>query len=362
KKMSKSKGNVMDPLELVDDYGADALRFTLTAMSGQARDIKLSRQRIEGYRNFGTKLWNATRFCQMNGCARAEGFDPANLKSTLNRWIAGETARAAAAVTAALEACAYDEAAGVLYRFVWNTFCDWYVELAKPILNGADEAARDETRACAAWVLDVILKLLHPVSPFLTEELWAQTSDLGATRTYQGLLISAAWPDLPLSLVDAEADAEIGLVRATVEEGRSVRAALNVPLAARPDLLVIDADERQRGILSANAVVIAQTLRIGEVRFEAQAPLGSIPYVVEGATLALPLAGVIDVDAERVRLGKEVAALASDIQRTAGKLSNPDFVARAPEEVVEENRERLAEAEDTKAKLEAALARLAPAA
>ncbi|HEY0436822.1 MAG TPA: valine--tRNA ligase, partial [Phenylobacterium sp.] len=182
KKMSKSKGNVMDPLELVDDYGADALRFTLTAMSGQARDIKLSRERIEGYRNFGTKLWNATRFCQMNGCARADGFDPAAVKVPLNRWIIGETTRTAHAVTAALADCGFDEAANGLYRFIWNQFCDWYVELAKPLLNGADAAARAETQATTAWVLDQILILLHPVMPFLTEELWGQTAGAGAPR------------------------------------------------------------------------------------------------------------------------------------------------------------------------------------
>ena len=359
KKMSKSKGNVMDPLELVDEFGADALRFTLTAMSGQARDIKLSRQRIEGYRNFGTKLWNATRFSQMNGCARAAGFDPAAAKVVLNRWIIGETTRTARAVTEAIAGCAYDAAANALYRFIWNVFCDWYVELAKPILNGADEAARDETRATAAWALDVILKLLHPVMPFITEELWAQTAGEGSPREHAGSLMTAPWPDLADSLIDPKADAEIGLVIAAVSEGRSVRAELNVPPGARPALLVIEADEVQRQALIANAAVIGQTLRVSEVRFEATAPDGAIPYVVEGATLALPVAEFIDLAAERARLSKEVASLASDIERTAKKLGNPDFVARAPEEVVEENRERLAEAEAAKAKLEGALARLA---
>jgi valyl-tRNA synthetase len=357
-KMSKSKGNVMDPLELVDDYGADALRFTLTAMSGAARDIKLSKQRIEGYRNFGTKLWNATRFTQMNGCARAEGFDPAQVKGVLNRWIVGETTRTTQVVTAALAECGFDEAANGLYRFIWNVYCDWYVELAKPVLNGSDEAARDETRATAAWVLDQILLLLHPVMPFLTEELWAQTADLGAARAHKGLLISARWPDAPDSLIDPAADAEIGLIVAAVSEGRSVRAELNVPLSAKPTLLVIDATPAQRAVLEANAAVIAQTLRVSGVEAVDAAPPGAIPFVVEGATLALPVAEFIDLAAERARLTKEVASLAADIDRTAKKLANADFVARAPEEVVEENRERLAEAEAAKAKLESALARL----
>jgi len=358
KKMSKSKGNVMDPLELVDDYGADALRFTLTAMSGQARDIKLSRQRIEGYRNFGTKLWNATRFCQMNGCARSEGFDPASVKSPLNRWIVGETARTAQAVTTALADCGFDEAASGLYRFIWNTFCDWYVELAKPVLNGADAAAKAETQATAAWVLDQAYKLLHPVMPFLTEELWEQTADLGAPRETSGFLMTAPWPDLPASLIDAAADAEIGLIVETITEGRSVRQELNVPPSARPPLLVIEASDAQRAVLTAAAPLVGQLLRVAEIQFVEAAPEGSIPFVVEGASFALPVAGFIDLAAERGRLSKEVAGHSGEIEKLARKLGNPDFVARAPEEVVEENRERLAEAEAAKAKLEAALARL----
>jgi len=356
-KMSKSKGNVMDPLELVDEFGADALRFTLTAMSGQARDIKLSRQRIEGYRNFGTKLWNATRFCQMNGCARGQGFDPAAVKAPLNRWIVGDTQRTAAAVTAALAGCGFDEAANVLYRFIWNQFCDWYVELAKPLLTGADEAAKAETQATAAWALDVILKLLHPVMPFITEELWQNTADLGAARP-EAQLMTARWPDLPASLVDAAADAEIGLIIETITEGRSVRQGLNVPPSAQPALLVVDASAEQRNVLSASAALVGRLLRVSDVQFVDAAPAGSIPYVVDGATLALPVAEFIDIAAERARLTKEVGALASDIDKTAKKLANPDFVARAPEEVVEENRERLADAETAKAKLESALARL----
>jgi len=357
-KMSKSKGNVMDPLELVDDFGADALRFTLTAMSGQARDIKLSRQRIEGYRNFGTKLWNATRFCQMNGCARAEGFDPAQVQAPLNRWIVGETTRTAKAVTAALADCGFDEAANALYRFIWNQFCDWYVELAKPLLNGDDAAAKAETQATAAWVLDVILTLLHPVMPYITEELWGQTADLGAPRAHRDFLMTARWPELADSLIDPAADAEIDLIIKAISEGRSVRSELNVPPAARPPLLVVETTEAQRRVLEASAPLIAQLLRVSEVRFVDAAPEGAIPYVVDGTTLALPVAEFIDLAAERARLSKEVANLASEIEKTSKKLGNPDFVSRAPEEVVEENRERLADAEVAKARLEGALARL----
>jgi len=356
-KMSKSKGNVLDPLELVDEYGADALRFTLTAMSGAARDIKLSSQRIEGYRNFGTKLWNAANFCQFNGCVRAETFDPATVVNPLNRWIVGETQKTVLLVTEALADCGFDDAANGLYRFIWNTYCDWYVELSKPLLKGADELAKAETQATAAWALDVILKLLHPIMPFLTEELWAQTADLGAPRP-EGMLISARWPDLPPSLVDAAADAEIGLIIEAISEGRSVRQELNVPLSARPPLLVIEASAEQRRVLSNAAPLVAQLLRVSEVAFVEAAPAGAIPYVVSGATLALPVADFIDLAAEKARLAKEVAGHEAEATKLRKKLDNPDFVARAPEEVVEENRERLAEAETAKAKLEAALKRL----
>jgi len=355
-KMSKSKGNVVDPLELIDEYGADAVRFTMTAMSGANRDIKISRQRIEGYRNFGTKLWNAARFCQMNGCERLEGFDPAKLTHVQNRWIRGEALKTTHAVTAALEACAFDEAAGALYRFVWNVFCDWRLEFAKPILAGADELAKAETRAMTAWTLDLILKLLHPIMPFLTEELWEKTAAAGPPR--ESLLISAVWPELPDSYADPEAAREMDLVIGAITEGRSVRSELNVPPAAKPALLVVEAGARERRVLEANADVIRQMLRVDTLRFDATADAGAVPFTAGGAAFALPVAEFIDLAAERTRLAKEVGALAADIQKTAGKLNNPDFVARAPEEVVDENRERLAEAEASKARLEAALKRL----
>ena len=356
-KMSKSKGNVMDPLELVDKYGADALRFTLTAMSGQGRDIKLDEQRIEGYRNFGTKLWNAARFCQMNECLRDPAFTPDDVKQTVNRWIRSEALKTTRQVTAALEACAFDEAAVCLYRFIWNVFCDWYLELAKPILNGDDEAAKAETRATAAWTLDVAMKLLHPVMPFLTEELWDKTAEFGPKP--DGLLISARWPDLPDSYADATAAEEIELVIDSVAEGRSLRSDLNVPPSAKPSLFVIEASPAQRKVFAANAASISQTLRVAGIKFEASAPQGAVTFVVAGATLALPVAEFVNFENERTRLTKELDGLAADIDRTAKKLGNPDFVARAKEEVVEETRAKLAEAESAKVKLEAALVRLA---
>ena len=355
-KMSKSKGNVMDPLDLVDEYGADALRFTLTAMSGQARDIKLSTQRIEGYRNFGTKLWNAARFSQMNECQRVEGFDPAGVQQVVNRWIRGETAKTAREVTAALEACAFDDVAGALYRFIWNVFCDWYLELAKPIFGGADEAAKAETRAMTAWVLDECLKMLHPVSPFLTEELWQRLGETGPART--GMLITTAWPDLPASYEDTEAAGEIGWLVDLVSEIRSIRAEMNVPGSAKPPLTLSGAEAATRERLARHRDLILSLARVSSVEEADAAPAGAVPFVIGEATAALAIAEFIDLAAERGRLTKEIAALDSDIERTAKKLGNADFIAKAREEVVEENRERLAAAEAAKAKLQAALARL----
>jgi valyl-tRNA synthetase len=356
-KMSKSKGNVMDPLELIDAYGADALRFTLVAMSGQARDIRMSRQRIEGYRNFHTTLWNAARFCQMNGCLPVQGFDPGSAALTLNRWIRGELVKTAGAVTKALEACAFDDAAEALYRFIWNVFCDWHLELAKPVLNGEDEAAKTETRAMTAWVLDQILKLLHPVSPFLTEELWGQIA-ASAGQTRESLLIAAQWPDLPAAWVDAEAEDELSWLVALVSEVRSIRSEMNVPPSARPTLSLSGAAEATRARLERHKPLILTLARVSDAVDAEAAPAGAVPFVIGEATGALAIAEFIDLKAERARLSKEIAALEGDIQRTKKKLDNPDFIARAPEEVVEENRERLAEADAALAKLRSALARL----
>ncbi len=355
-KMSKVKGNVIDPLELIDAYGADALRFTVTAMSGQARNIRLSRQRVEGYRNFGTKLWNAARFSQMNECQRVDGFDPAAATLTINRWIRGEAVKTARDVTAALEACAFDDAAAGLYRFVWNVFCDWSLELAKPILGGDDEGATAETRAMAAWVLDLSLKLLHPIMPFITEELWDKIAEFGPARA--GMLITEPWPVLPDSWIDPAAEAEIGWLIELVTQVRSIRSEMNVPPGARLPASVSGADAGTTARLQRYGELIRTLARVEAVR-AVDAPLkGAAPFVVAGATFALMVADVVDLKAERARLTKEIAALASDIDRTAKKLGNADFIARAPEEVVEENRQRLAESEAAKAKLETALHRL----
>jgi len=356
-KMSKSKGNVIDPLDLVDRYGADAVRFTLTAMSGQARSISMSEQRVEGYRNFGTKLWNAARFCQMNECVRVEGFDPAAVKLTLNRWIRGEAVKTSKAVTAALEACAFDDAASALYRFIWNVFCDWYLELAKPLLNGDDEAAKAETRATAAWVLDEILKLLHPVSPFITEELWAELAAFGGPKR-ETMLIEAEWPALPDAWVDAAAEDEIGWLIELVSEVRSIRSEMNVPPSARAPLTLTGAEAVTRERMVRHRELIATLARVSDLREADAPPQGAVPFVIGEATAALSIAEFIDLAAERARLSKEVAGFDAEIERNAKKLGNADFIARARKEVVEETREKLAEAEAAKAKLEAALGRL----
>jgi len=356
-KMSKSKNNVIDPLELVDRYGADALRFTLTSMSGQARSMSLSEKRVEGYRNFGTKLWNAARFCQMNECVRVEGFDPGSVQLTLNRWIRGEAVKTARAVTEGLEACAFDDAASALYRFIWNVFCDWYLELAKPLLNGDDEAAKAETRATAAWVLDQILLLLHPVSPFITEELWAELAAFGGPKR-EGFLIEAQWPELPDAWVDAEAAGEIDWLIALVTEVRSIRSEMNVPPSARAPLTVAGASEETRARLDRHHDLITTLARVSDLKEADSPPQGAVPFVIGEATGALSIAEFIDLAAERARLAKDIAGFDKDIEVHGRKLGNPDFVARAREEVVAETRAKLEEAEAGKAKLQSALARL----
>jgi valyl-tRNA synthetase len=356
-KMSKSKGNVIDPLELIDAYGCDAMRLALTAMSSQARNIKLSKQRVEGYRNFGTKLWNATRFTQMNGCARVAGFDPSEARQTINRWIRGEVAKTAVQVTSALEGAQFGEAAGVLYRFIWNVFCDWYLELAKPILNGADEAAQAETRAMVAWTLDQILVLLHPVMPFITEELWAKTAEEGGPAR-SGLLIAQRWPTFDETWIDAGAQAEIGWLVDLVTEIRSIRAEMNVPPGARVPLTLSGAGPETLARLERHRDLLATLARLDSAA-AGEAPAGSVPFVIGEATAALAIADFIDLAAERARLTKEIAGHDADIDRVNRKLGNPDFLAKAKEEVIEENREKLAEAQAARAKLEAALGRLA---
>ncbi len=356
-KMSKSKGNVIDPLHLIDDYGADALRFTLAAMAAQGRDIKLSTQRVEGYRNFMTKLWNACRFAEINQCVTVPGFDPRSAKETLNRWIAFETSKASFEVTEAILAYRFNDAANALYRFVWNVFCDWYLELAKPLLQGGDGPAKTETRAVTAWVRDEILKLLHPFAPFVSEELWQVTAEGGPER--DGLLALAPWPRHD-GLGDVDAEAEIGWVIDLVTAIRSVRSEMNI--TSEIPLMLVAASAETKARAERWSDFVRRLARLSGISHVAAAPAGSVQLIVRDEVAALPLAGVIDFAAERVRLDKEMAKVAADIARIDAKLGNADFVARAPEEVVDQERERREEAEQRRAKIAEALARLKGAA
>jgi valyl-tRNA synthetase len=355
-KMSKSKGNVVDPLHLIETYGADALRFTLAAMAAQGRDIKLSTQRIEGYRNFGTKLWNAARFAEMNGCVRKASFDPRHVNITLNGWIIGETAKTVAEVTAAIEAYRFNDAANAAYRFVWNIFCDWYLELAKPLLQGADGPAKEETRAATAFVLEEIVKLLHPFMPFMTEELWAITATEEHPRA--SLLALAGWPKME-GCKNPAAEAEIGFIVELISEIRSVRAEMNLPAAAQIPLVLVSASPETTSRVKNWDETIKRLARLTEISFAAEVPEKSVQMIVRKTLAVLPLQGIVDLEAEKARLAKEIAKLTGEAGKIEAKLNNADFVARAPEDIVEENRERLTEAVSRVEKLEAARARLA---
>ena len=354
-KMSKSKGNVMDPLGVIDTYGADALRFTLAAMAAQGRDLKLSTARVEGYRNFATKLWNASRFAEMNECVRQRDFDPANVKEPLNRWIAGETERAARIVTTGLESYKFNEAAGAVYEFVWGIFCDWYLELIKPILAGDDETSKAETRATVAWVLDQILKLLHPFMPFITEELWAHMVEHGEKR--RSLLALSEWPSFT-GLSDEKVDEEIGWVVRLIGEIRSVRTEMNVPAAAKVPLALPGATAALRERARRHEETISRLARLESISFPKVPPKGAALIVVGETTAALSLAGVIDMGAEMKRLEREIEKAESDLGKMDAKLANPQFLAKAKEDAVEETRERKAELEGAIKRLTAAVTRL----
>ncbi|GLS71835.1 valine--tRNA ligase [Methylobacterium tardum] len=355
-KMSKSKGNVVDPLQLIDQVGADVLRFTLCALAVQGRDIKLSTDRVQSYRNFATKLWNAARFAELNGCGLDPAFDPRSATGAINRWALTEAARAVDEVTAALEAFRFNDAAGAAYRFVWNIFCDWYLELAKPVLQGenVDPAIRAETQASVAFLIDQVAKLLHPFMPFLTEELWAIK---GAALPERGLLTLAAWPDLG-GLADAAAEAEVGFVVDLVSQIRSARSETNVPAGAQIPLVMVGAAQEIRARVEAWRDTLLRLARLSEITFADTPPKNSVQLLVRGSVAALPLEGVVDLAAEVARLKKEQGKAEGEIKKIDAKLGNADFVARAPEEIIEENRERRESEAARLVKIEEALARL----
>jgi len=353
-KMSKSKGNIIDPLQLIDKYGADALRFTLTALAVQGRDVKLAESRVEGYRNFATKLWNAARFCQLNECRPVAGFDPATVRRTVNRWIVGKVAEAEKATSEAIEAYRFNDAAGVLYQFTWGTFCDWYLEFAKPILEGDDAAAKAETRATAAWALDQQLHLLHPIMPFVTEELWRQLDDNRPSP-----LITSPWPAFDAALSDADSNAEMDWVVRLISQVRAVRAEMNVPPGARIPLLLKDAGPEAQARLAAHRGLIERLARLSSVeRLDGAVPKGAVQDVINEATVVLPIADVINLASEQARLEKEIAKLDGEVRRFEKKLANEKFIANAPDAVVETERERLADARHARSKMNEARQRL----
>ncbi len=358
-KMSKSKGNIIDPLDLAEKFGTDSLRFTLAALASQGRDIRLAEARVEGYRNFATKLWNAARYCQINDCAPVPGFDPKDCVLTVNKWIASQADKAATDVTVALDSFKFNEAAGAIYHFAWGTFCDWYLEFTKPILADGDDAAAAETRATTAWVLDQILRLLHPFMPFITEELW---SAMAGGR--DSLLIAESWPDTVGALADPVAEAELDWVVRLISEVRAVRAEMNVPAGARLELAIRGLDAAKQPWLEAFDAQIRGLARLQTVTADgvdagaAEIPEGSIQIVIDEATVILPLAGIIDLDQERLRLEKEIAKALGEIGKLDKKLANKGFLDKAPEVVIAENRQRLRDAEAQKTKLAEALTRI----
>ncbi len=352
-KMSKSKGNVLDPLELIDQFGSDAVRFTMTSQAVQGRDVKLSVSRIEGYRNFVTKIWNAARFAEMNECKPSGDFDPSSVKLTVNRWIIGKAAEAVGKIETAIQGYRFNEAADAGYHFTWGSFCDWYVEFTKPIFNGDDEDAKAETRATMAWVFDQILMMLHPIMPYVTEELWSQITERNS------MIMLQDWPNLK-GLENADAEAEMDWVVRLISSVRTVRSEMNIPPKSQLTMRLKDASDETLARLDTNRDLIHRLARIEESSaLDGDVEKGSVSTVVGEATVVLPMAGVIDVEAERARLNKEIKKLDPEIIKYDKKLSNQGFLAKAPEAVVAEQRERLEGLKADRAKLDEALARLA---
>jgi valyl-tRNA synthetase len=355
-KMSKSKGNIIDPLGLIDEYGADALRFTLAAMAAQGRDIKLSTNRVQGYRNFATKIWNAARFCEMNECALDPEFDPTAVKFTVNRWIAGEVKKTATSVATAIEAYKFNDAAGVLYQFSWGTFCDWYLEFIKPVLMGDDGAEKSEAQATAAWALGQILHLMHPFMPFLTEEIWSLLSAEKAE-----MLIISNWPELDGVEVEDQVSNDMDWTIRLIGQIRTVRSEMNVPAKAEIPMILRGASGDSARKLEDHRGEIMRLARISEVSTsgaDAEIPEGSAQIVHDEAAVVLPLGGVIDIAQERARLEKERAKVAGTIAGIEKKLANKAFVNKAPDQVIATQHERKAAAQATFEHLTEALNRL----
>ncbi|HPF79119.1 MAG TPA: valine--tRNA ligase, partial [Alphaproteobacteria bacterium] len=353
-KMSKSKGNVIDPLDLIEQYGADSLRFCLAAMAAQGRDVRLSEERVAGYRNFATKLWNATRFCEMNDCLPQEGFDPLKVEHTLNRWIIGGLLQCQQDIDRALDNYRFNDAANTIYQFVWGTFCDWYLEFTKPLLAGNDESLKKEVKGTTGWVLEQILILLNPFMPYITEELYGAI----AKRKDGELLLGSAWPTYPQSLRSEKAAEQIDWVIKVISEIRSVRSDMNVPAKAQINMLVKDACDYTKQGVEAYGDIIKTMARLSGISFTDEAPKGAIQTVIGKTTLILPIAELIDLDQERERLKKEIMKLEDNIKKISQQLENQNFVANAPAEIIEEKQGIVQEDKQKKEKLHKALEQL----
>ena len=351
-KMSKSKGNVMDPLDLIEKYGTDALRFTLCALAAQGRDIRLAEERLEGYRNFVTKLWNAARYCEMNECSAPADFDPLSVEYKPNQWIIGQVAKVQQDIDAALSAFRFNDAANAIYQFVWGTFCDWYLEFTKPVLQGDDAKAAEEVRQTTAWTLQQILILLNPFMPFITEELNAELMG------NENKLITAAWPNYAPEMSNDTAAQHMTWLISMISEIRSVRANMNVPAGAKIQLMVKDADQEVQSHFNDYGEILKRIARLEKIDFVSEAPKGAIQTLVDQTTLILPIADIIDLDAERERLKKRISKLDDDIQKISSKLNNEKFIQNAPAELIEEQKDLVAEKQSTRAKFSAALEQL----
>lgn len=353
RKMSKSKGNTVDPMETIEKYGADALRFFMAAMETQGRDINLSDSRIQGYRNFATKLWNAARFCEMNECYSVKDFEVSQAKLEISKWIIAKVKEASAEVTENLNNFRFSDAANTVYQFIWGTFCDWYIELIKPIFYGENAEDIKETRAVAAWILDRILIMLHPFMPFITEELWDNLTERS------GKLIHAVWPtDENINADDKnEIDRAIDFIMAI----RSLRAAMNLPAGAKLHVYVKGASSETMSVLERQKNLICKLARLDEVLAleNHEITKDMVQTVSREAVILIPLKGVVDFEAERARLQKELETLNKNIEGYNRKLNNESFVAKAPAAVVSEEKRRQAEALENKVKVEEALARIA---
>jgi len=348
-KMSKSKGNVLDPLDLSAKYGTDALRFTLCAMCGQGRDIKLSEQRLEGYRNFGTKLWNAARYCEMNDALPKADFDHASVKNPINQWMIDEVMGVVESLDTSMDQYRFNDAANGVYHFIWGTFCDWYLEFTKPLMD-TDYAA--ETKATTGWVLNQIITILNPFMPYITEELNKQIN------ASDELMLGQSWPELNDAYRNQGAHREITWLQQVISEIRSVRTDMNVPASAKLDVLFMGADDQTKTWLNSHEVIISKMARIQSFEAVNAMPQGAIQLVVGDVTFGLPVADIIDLDAERARLQKEIQKLEKEIAQIEGRLSNEGFTSKAPEDVVEEQKHRKEEAAMTVDKLESALKQL----